>query len=285
VTVTAADGTTTEQYFIEVTVADLPESQTTIDRVWPGSGLPEGGMPVSIFGEGFAEPLTVLVGPYEGEMIIVTPTAVSSTRIDFVMPAGAAGQYVSVTVTSADGSATAANAFLYMAPVAFEVNGETGGTFVTPDGLTITVPSQGVAGNFVITMTPLPPEPGVPGNVLMYSFRLDALLNLVPLASLTNPVTIQLPIDENIFAIADGERPWLYQWVGGAERKEEGGKRKEERSASANRSSAGSWSLVRGQQYDMGTRLMTVALRPMGVYALSTAYLRAYYLPLVPVLK
>ena len=105
-------------------------------------------------------------------------------------------------------------------------------------------------------------------------------------------MTIKLPIDENIFAIADGERPWLYQWVGGAERKEEGGKRKEERSASiplpsllSPRPSAGSWTLVRGQEYDPGTRLMTVALRPMGVYALSTAYLRAFWFPLVPTLR
>ncbi len=47
----------------------------------------------------------------------------------------------------------------------------------------------------------------------------------------------------------------------------------------------GFWTLVRGQEYDPGTRLMTVALRPMGVYALSTAYLRAFWFPLVPTLR
>jgi hypothetical protein len=43
--------------------------------------------------------------------------------------------------------------------------------------------------------------------------------------------------------------------------------------------------LVRGQQYEPTTRVMTVALRPMGEYALSTAYLRANWFPLVPVLR
>jgi hypothetical protein len=30
---------------------------------------------------------------------------------------------------------------------------------------------------------------------------------------------------------------------------------------------------------------MTVGLKPMGVYALSTAYLRAFWFPVVPVLQ
>lgn len=33
------------------------------------------------------------------------------------------------------------------------------------------------------------------------------------------------------------------------------------------------WTLVRGPQYDPGTQQMTVTLRPMGVYALSTVVL------------
>jgi len=136
-----------------------------------------------------------------------------------------------------------------------------------------------VDGMFVITMTPLPPEPGVPGNILMYSFRLDALLNWQPLAVLTNPVTIRLPIDENIFAIQDGERPWLYQYVVLGQQR---GKSGEE---IGNRAAAGRWILVRGQAYDPGARLMTVGLKPMGVYALSTAFLRDYWFPQMPLLK
>jgi hypothetical protein len=259
-----------------------PPSLTTIDRVWPGTGLPAGGMPVQIFGTGFVAPLTVTVGPYDGVMIAVPFTIENDGQIDFVMPPGLAGQQVSVTVATADSAQTAANAFTYVQPDVIEFDGETGGVFTTTDGVVVTIPPQGVAGNFVITMTPLPPAPGVPGNILMYAIRLDALLNGFKLETLTNPVTITLPIDEGIFAIADGERPSLYSWtadgrpqtavgttVDGGQRLVVGGR----------------WILVRGQEYNPGTRLMTVALRPMGVYALSTAYIRAYWLPLVPVVK
>ncbi len=73
--------------------------------------------------------------------------------------------------------------------------------------------------------------------------------------------------------------------------------REEERSALTSHSSpltslsAGRWVLMRGQQYAAGTQVMTadapmtVALRPMGEYALSTSLVRSYWLPLVPVLR
>jgi hypothetical protein len=287
VTVTAEDGTT-QAYHIEITVA---APLTTIDRVWPGTGLEAGGMPVQIFGTGFVAALTVTVGPYEGEMVSVPFTIESDSQIDFVMPPGVAGQQVSVTVQTADSSQTAANAFTYVQPDVIEVDGQTGGVFTTTDGVVVTIPPQGVDGMFVITMTPQPPAPGVPGNILMYSFRLDAVLNGLKLETLTNPVTIQLPIDENIFAIQDGERPWLYQWIGGEERVKRSEEREEESSALTSHSSpltslsSGRWILVRGQVYEPTTRVMTVALRPMGEYALSTAYLRSYWFPVVPVLR
>ena len=126
----------------------------------------------------------------------------------------------------------------------------------------------------------------MPGNILMYSVRLDALLNWEPLAVLTNPVTIRLPIDENIFAIQDGERPWLYQYVAlGQQRGKSGEERGNRNEEIGNRAAAGRWILVRGQQYDPGARLMTVGLRPMGLYALSTTYVRAYWFPVVPLLR
>jgi hypothetical protein len=228
----------------------------------------------------------VLIGPYNGVMVSVPFTRVNDGQIDFVMPEGVAGQSVSVTVQTAADAQTAANAFTYVEPQIITVDGQVGGVFTTTDGVVVTVPPQGVDGMFVITMTPLPPEPGVPGNILMYSFRLDALLNWQPLAVLTNPVTIRLPIDENIFAIADGERPWLYQYVVlGEERGKSGEERGNRKQEIGNRAAAGRWILVRGQAYDPGVQLMTVALRPMGVYALSTAYLREYWFPQVPVVR
>ncbi len=280
ITVTVTNGDVVQEYVITITRA---APLTTIDRVWPGTGLPEGGMPVQIFGTGFAAALTVTVGPYtDGLMIDVPFVRTNDGQIDFVMPAGVAGQRVSVTVQTANSAQTAVNAFTYVEPQVIEFEGETGGVFTTTDGVVVTIPPQGVSGSFFITMTPLPPEPGVPGNVLMYSFRLDAVLNGTPLATLTNPVTIKLPIDENIFAIADGERPWLYSWtadgrpqtavgttVDGGQRLVVGGR----------------WILVRGQEYNAGTQVVTVTLRPMGVYALSTLRLRAYWFPLVPVVQ
>jgi hypothetical protein len=210
-------------------------------------------------------------------------TIESDSQIDFVMPPGVAGQQVSVTVQTADSSQTAANAFTYVAPDVIEFDGATGGVFTTTDGVVVTIPPQGVDGMFVITMTPQPPAAGVPGNVLMYAFRLDAVLNWVPLASLTNPVTITLPIDEGIFAIQDGERPWLYQWMGTTDDRRQTTDLTVVRRPSSVVS--GQWVLVRGQQYEPTTRVMTVALRPMGEYALSTAYLRSYWFPVVPVLR
>jgi alpha-tubulin suppressor-like RCC1 family protein len=288
ITVTAADGATLETYTIVVTVADPtePTDLTTIDRVWPGTGLAAGGMPVQIFGSGFAAALTVTV-----DGASVPFTIASDGRIDFVMPPGTAGESVDVVVATANGSVTAVDAFTYVAPEVIEFDGEVGGVFTTTDGVVVTIPPQGVSGSFYLTMTPQPPAPGVPGNVLMYAFRLDAVWNGMPLASLTNPVTIQLPIDENIFAIQDGERPWLYQWMGGEERGKRSEEREEEGSALFSLSSPlispsdGRWVLVRGQQYEPTTRIMTVALRPMGEYALSTAYLRSYWLPVVPTMK
>jgi hypothetical protein len=248
--------------------------------------VPAGGMPVQIFGTGFETVLTVTVGPYNGVMVSVPFTIENDGQIDFVMPAGVAGQVVSVTVQTATNIRTAANAFTYVEPQTITISGETGGVFTTTDGVVVTVPPQGVNGMFVITMTPLPPETEVPGNVLMYSFRLDAVLNWVPLTTLTNPVEIRLPIDENIFAVQDEEQPWLYQYVVlGQERGKSGEERGNRKQEIGNQAAAGRWILVRGQQYDSGTRLMTVSLRPMGVYALSTTVLREYWFPQMPDLK
>jgi alpha-tubulin suppressor-like RCC1 family protein len=274
ITITAEDGSV-QEYVITITRA---ASLATIDRVWPGTGLEAGGMPVQIFGTGFAAALTVTV-----DGASVPFTIVNDGRIAFVMPPGTAGESVDVVVATAEGSVTAADAFTYVAPEAVTVDAQTGGVFTTTDGVVLTIPSQGVDGTFVLTMTPLPPEPGVPGSVLMYSFRLDALLNWVPLASLTNPVTIQLPVDPAI--VPNGERPWLYQWIGVESQSRESESKPLSTLYTDSRLASGRWVLVRGQQYDAGTQVMTVGLRPMGVYALSTALLRSYWLPVVPMLR
>ena len=288
VTVTAANGDVREYVIVVTRAAPL-----AVTQMWPNAGVPADGMPVSLFGAGFAVALTVTINGTPVEFTIV-----DDGRITFAMPAGTAGTSVSVTVQTANAAETLIDAFTYLAPTVVEVDADQGLVFTTSNGLVVTVPPQGISGSLVITLTPQPPAPGVPGNILMYAFRLEALLDGAPLATLTNAVTITLPIDESIFAIADGERPWLYQWVGGegrGERGEERGKRseerEEERSALTSHSSpltslsSGRWVLVRGQVYEPTTQVMTVALRPMGEYALSTSLVRSYWLPLVPVLR
>jgi hypothetical protein len=277
----------------EYVIVVMRAAPLAVTQMWPNAGVPADGMPVSLFGAGFAVALTVTINGTPVEFTIV-----DDGRITFAMPAGTAGTSVSVTVQTANAAETLIDAFTYLAPTVVEVDADQGLVFTTSNGLVVTVPPQGISGSLVITLTPQPPAPGVPGNILMYAFRLEALLDGAPLATLTNAVTITLPIDESIFAIADGERPWLYQWVGGegrGERGEERGKRseerEEERSALTSHSSpltslsSGRWVLVRGQVYEPTTQVMTVALRPMGEYALSTSLVRSYWLPLVPVLR
>jgi hypothetical protein len=203
---------------------------------------------------------------------LVAFEATGDDRIDFVMPAGEDGTTADITVETLAGSETAQQAFRYVAPLAAEFSGQTGAVITTPNGVVMTIPPQGVDGMFVITLTPVAPVTTTPGTVLMHSFRLDALLNWVPLSTLTNPITVALPVDPAI--VPNAERPWLYQWitigtVTGAQRSAAGGR----------------WMLVPRQIYDSANRTVSVALKPMGLYALSTSYRRATHFPMVPVLR
>jgi hypothetical protein len=47
----------------------------------------------------------------------------------------------------------------------------------------------------------------------------------------------------------------------------------------------GRWTLVSGQSYDAVAQQVTVALKPMKLYALSTVLIRDYWFSLVPVLQ
>jgi hypothetical protein len=289
-TVTASDDTT-QDYVITVTRADAPPSGLEIGNVWPKTGVPEGGMPVAIFGAGFTGALTVTV---DGVSVPFTKT--HDGRIDLIMPPGTDGDVVDFTVYTADSSVTAAQAFTYVAPETIVLDGSAGGVFTTSAGVVVAVPSQGVSGSFIITLTPVPPQDGLPGDVLMHSFRLDALLNGVPVTVLSQPVTINLPVDVSI--VPAGERPWLYVWTAGEERGERSEQREEEGSALTSHTSSlfsrsspltsragGRWTLVPGQSYDPVNQRVTVALRPMELYALSTTLIRDYWFPLVPPLK
>jgi hypothetical protein len=269
-TVTAEDGTTKRDYVVDIM---REAGALSIGNVWPKTGEPAGGMPVAIFGAGFTGALNVTV-----DGVSASFTVVNDGRIDLVMPPGVDGAYADFAVTTPQGSAQANDAFQYVAPLVAVFDGEQGAVFTTTDGVVVNVPPQGVSGSFIITLTPVPPQSGLPGDVLMHSFRLDALLNGVPIAVLSQPVTIQLPVDVSI--VPSGERPWLYTWTA------DGGLPSAVQTTDDDRSSvSGRWALVPGQSYDAVAQEVTVALKPMNLYALSTVLIRDYWFSLVPVLQ
>ncbi|MCX6019823.1 MAG: hypothetical protein NTZ50_15210, partial [Chloroflexi bacterium] len=177
--------------------------------------------------------------------------------------------YVDFVVTTDAGSATAEHAYQYIAYSVGSVPA-TGGVITTASGATITVPALGY--NFVLTYTPVTPPIPPLGNVLMHVFRLDAELNWIPVSEISQPITIELPVDPSI--VPDGERPWLYVFVpAGAMRTADG------RPQTA--AVGGTWALVPGQTYNPATMRVTVQLSRMKIYALSTLLLHQYYVPQV----
>ncbi|MCX6016943.1 MAG: cadherin-like beta sandwich domain-containing protein, partial [Chloroflexi bacterium] len=289
VTVTAEAGVATRDYVVTVTRAVAPTATPTaiptatpttgmlaIDNVWPKTGVPEGGMPVSLFGSGFTGAYSVTVGgkPVDFEVL-------SDGRIDITaVPSGTNGTYVDFVVTAPEGSATAAHAYQYIAYSTGSAPAM-GGVITTASGATITVPALGYT--FVLTYTPLSPPIPPLGNVLMYVFRLDAELNWVPVSDISQPITIELPVDPSI--VPNGERPWLYVFVPIADRRPpttdrrmDDGRRMMD---DGGRTTAvgGQWTLVPGQTYDPATMRLTVQLSRMKTYALSTLLLYQLYVP------
>jgi hypothetical protein len=220
-------------------------------------------MPVSLFGSGFlgATGVTVDGAP-------VAFTIVSDVRITFVMPAGTDGAVIDVVVAAAGESTTLADAFTYVAPVTVPADAATGTVFTTTAGVVVNVPPQGVAGSLVLTLTPSSPQPGLPGDVLLHSFVLEATLNGAPLASLTMPVTISLPVDPSV--VPAGQRPWLYAWTTDGGRPTAIGEPVRRAAQDRRAAGGGRWTLVPKQTYDAGSGMITVAVKPMSLYALST---------------
>ncbi len=256
VTITAPDGTVQEYTITIMRAAPL----TAIGRVWPTIGLPEGGMPVTLFGTGFSVATGVRVSNSITDALVPF-TVTGDGRIDFVMPAGVDGTWADITVETANESVSVAQAFSYQAPVSVAFDGQTGAVITLTSGVIITIPAQGVDGVFVITMTPQAPSTTVPGSVLMHVFLLEGLLNGDPLVALTNPLTIVLPVPEGL--VATDEQPWLYSSSIGGTR----------------------WVLVPGQVYDEASEKVTTPVRPMGSYALSAARIQACWFPIVPVIR
>ncbi len=117
--------TTTYQY------VDTP----TLEALSPNAGPTTGGNAVTITGTGFNTTLAVTFGGTPASFTVVSPT-----QIVALAPAGTAG-FVDVTVTTAGGSATASEAYTYVAAPAFilsPASGPTsGGTLVNIRGVNL----------------------------------------------------------------------------------------------------------------------------------------------------
>jgi hypothetical protein len=229
-------------------------------------------MPVSLFGSSFTGAFSVTAGGQPVEFTIL-----DDGRIDITaMPAGNNFTYVDIVVTGPAGSATAAQAFLYVEFSSGEVPAA-GGVITTASGATVTVPALGSA--FVLTYTPIAPPIPPLGNVLMHVFRLDATLNWVPVAEISRPITIELPVDPGV--VPSGERPWLYVLTTAGSAESNGSR--DRGTSTFSTASTRQWQLVPGQTYDPATRRVTVELDLMRTYALSTLRLREYWFPTMPV--
>ncbi len=126
--VTNASGASLPATFTYVAV-----TPPTIISVSPSQGPTSGGTAITIIGTGFTGTTSVTVG-----FAVATFTVISSTQINAVTPAGAAGAQ-NVVVTTPNGSATAVGAFTYTA------NAPT---------ITTVVPNSGpVSGGTLITIT------------------------------------------------------------------------------------------------------------------------------------
>ena len=106
VSVTTAGGTVTKENAFTYVI-----SAPTISSVSPNSGPITGATAITITGTNFTDATSVKVGAVAATNVVV----VSATQITALTPAGTAGAQ-SVSVTTAGGTATKANAFSYSSP-------------------------------------------------------------------------------------------------------------------------------------------------------------------------
>lgn len=146
--VTAQDGTT-QNWTVTVTVApDVP----VVTSVNPGSGPVVGGISVYVDGTNLSGATSVKFGTTSA-----TITSNTSTRVTVTLPAGFGTKDVSVT--TAGGTSTLANAFTYASPTITSITPSSGpiagGTSVYVDGTNLTnatgVTFAGLAGTITNT--------------------------------------------------------------------------------------------------------------------------------------
>jgi hypothetical protein len=229
----------------------------TIDDVWPGTGVPAGGMPVAILGAGFTGATSVTV---DGAFVPFVVT--NDGRIDIVMPPGTDGQVLDIVITTPAGTVTAVDAFQYVAPAVFEVDAATGGVVTTTGGVTVVVPAQpGVSGTLRITVEAQPPAAQTPGTLLMHSFVVSVTLDGEEYGTLGNPLTLTLEVDPTV--VPGGETPTLYFYG----------------------PQSALWVRVPVQTYDAPSGQVRGRVTQPGRYSVTTVHLRDYWFPQVPFLR
>jgi hypothetical protein len=258
-TVTPTPGGPTETPTVTPTPTATPTPTPAplgLTVMWPKSGVPEGGMPVAIFGSSLTGVLTTEISGADGGVAAVSFTLLSDGRIDFVMPAGTAGTSVSVTVRTADESYTLSDAFHYEEETITEVDGATGGVITTTSGVTLTLPPLGITGTVVVTLTPSIPPTNVTGSLLLYSFSLNMSVNGQSVVTETNPLLLELDVDGSTGGT--NEQPRMFESAEG-----------------------GGWSLVRVQSYSRTTQRLSARVSRSASYAVSMSSAARIMAPVV----
>jgi hypothetical protein len=192
----------------------------------------------------------------------------SDNKIDFTMKAvvAVAGTTVDVVLVKADNTVmTFTQSFTFEEPTTVTGTTASGAVLTTTSGVTVTVPPQTslrpaapqIAGSIVITYAQVdtPAEP--PGDVPLSFFEVSMDVDGVGVITLTNPATLELPVDAAM--VPPGQRPWLFEWI----------------------ADGGRWSAVPSQTYNPATGLVTAPISRLGNYVLVTAAMRWNYFPRV----
>jgi hypothetical protein len=274
VTVTAVDGVTTQGYVVVVTRAASPTPTTIAPYVSPSSG----GVTTSTVaiigpaGSGFTGATGVFV-----KGVKLFHVVRSDHRVVFTMrqSVAVAGTTVDVVLVKAGGVVmTFTQAYTFTGPTSATGSTSTGAVLTTTSSVTITVPRQGtnlrpdaaqIGGSLVITYAPsgvLTP----PGDVPLSFFDVAVSIDDSPVATLTNALTVELPVDPAV--VPAGQRPWLYELTSHS-------------SPLTSSADGGQWSVVANQTYDPATGLVTALTNRLGTYALVTAAMRSVYVPYV----
>ena len=194
----------------------------------------------------------------------------SDRKVDFTMKAvvAVAGTTVDVVLVKADNTVmTFTQSFTFVAPTTVTGTTASGVVLTTTSGVTVTVPPQTSllpAGSIVITYAQVdtPAEP--PGDVPLSFFEVSMDIDGVGVSTLTNPATLELPVD--LAHVPFGQIARLYEW-----------------NAVVGRSSSvvSTWLLVPGQSYDPVTGLVTAPIQRLGTYVLVSAPASRWWFPTI----